>query len=262
MAATHFGGRTFDREPGWDRRNWIASLTGKHGTPTRYDRWQDVAIHALDVRVKALEGDTPQPTPPPAPPSPPAVNVLHQTGITPRLDQGQEGECVGFGTVNQLATDPVTKAFDARTGDAAAESDYELAQKLNGDPPDEQSGTSVLAGCKAAVKLGWLKSYAWLQSIDDIWAALDTVPVGIGSDWTEGMMDPDGANEIHPSVGQVVGGHRWTLVGKRVAGAKRLLVMLQSWGPSWGENGIALVPFDEFGPLFANQGEAVVFSKA
>jgi hypothetical protein len=279
---TQFGGRTFDRVPDWDARNWIASPSGgKHGVPTRYDRWQDVAIHALDVRLTAVEAvvnPSPTPVPPSPPPSPTPVppgptpsptpvppngNVLHVTGIVPRLDQGPEGECVGFGTVNQLATEPVTAAFDARSGDAAAESDYELAQKIDGQPPDEQSGTSVLAGCKAAVQLGWLKSYAWLTTVDDIWAALDSVAVGIGSDWTEGMMNPDANNEIHPDVGQVVGGHRYNLVGKQVdASGNRLFVMLQSWGASWGQNGLALIPVDPFGGLFANQGEAVVFSKA
>jgi hypothetical protein len=105
------------------------------------------------------------------------------------LDQGQEGACVGFGWAHEAAARPVVRPAT----EADAEAIYRRAQQLDGFP-DDQDGSSVLAGAKATRERGWLGTYRWAFSLNDVLATVGWLgPVVIGVNWYTGMMQADSA---------------------------------------------------------------------
>jgi hypothetical protein len=74
------------------------------------------------------------------------------------LDQQAEGACVGFGIVDALNA---AAAGDVDRAAADALELYHDAQRVDDVPGENYSGTSVLAGLKAARSLGWLGGFRW-----------------------------------------------------------------------------------------------------
>lgn len=169
----------------------------------------------------------------------------------PHLDQGQEGACVGYGWAHEAAAKPVVRPATQ----ADAEAIYRRAQQLDGFPDDED-GSSVIAGAKAMQECGWLRSYRWAFTLQDTLAAVAYHgPVVIGVPWLTGMMEPDSGGVIH-ATGQVEGGHCTLVVGVNV---KREQVRIHnSWGPEWGAGGDCFLSFDDLGIILRQQGEACV----
>ena len=272
--------------------------TGPNATlPTAYDHVQDIRIAALEAavrsavaRIKVLEGEVtptppspaPSPTPPPSPaptpsptPSPtpgpaliPKPTVLANGDLLwtpgPILDQGQTGECVGYGSTDALASqpypmpgihDPATPGSDASTPGLI----YSTAQRIEGDVPDDQSGTTVHAGMAACKQLGYIAAYRWALTLIDIIDSVQKLgPVVLGIPWTADMMDVDSLGFVR-ATGNVVGGHCICAVG--VAHDLSYVILQQSWGASWGREGLCYVSAHDLGWLFAQQGEAAVPTK-
>jgi hypothetical protein len=123
--------------------------------------------------------------------SAPLTNVLLCTG--PPLDQGAEGDCVGFGSVDaanvmRLLRSPGTREL---LGSTDAVELYRLAQKLDQVPGESYVGTSVLGGMKAGQQAGWWGGYLWAFGTKDIAQALlqRRGPVVIGIPWYPEMYE-------------------------------------------------------------------------
>jgi hypothetical protein len=181
------------------------------------------------------------------------------------LDQGQEGACVGFACAGEAAASPVRVK---RITDAYALGIYRLAQQKYDEWPGEAySGTSVLAGCLAGRDLGLWSGFRWALSAEELAAAVAGLgPAVIGVEWREGSYDTDPKGVIHPS-GRIVGGHALCVLGylnpaHHSEWMKKRLIRLDlwnglqslngqpafcavnSWGPSYGKNGLFLIPLD------------------
>lgn len=169
------------------------------------------------------------------------------------LDQGREGACVGFGIAGDLAASPVrVKTVDA----ALAQTIYHEARKIDGVPDETGEGTSVNAGMKIGVQLGYYSSYRWAFSLEDVQQALLQVgPVVIGINWYDGMYDAP--NGIVGVSGNLVGGHCILLTGySKPRDAYR---WRNSWGPNYGRNGSAYISAaDLHRLLITERGEAAV----
>lgn len=192
------------------------------------------------------------------------------------LDQGAEGECVGYGTAGTAASAPNPKTLvihldpsGDETEDSTAEKLYIAAQVYDGTikaggTPDEQAGASVLSGLKAAKDAGLITSYHSAPTIAECITALTTMgPLVMGTDWYEGMMNPDSKGFIAPT-GKVAGGHCWEV--DWINAARDTVGMHQSWGSGWGVsvNGVpghAYIKLTDFARLLATQGEAWVIVK-
>jgi len=182
------------------------------------------------------------------------------------LDQGQDGACVGFSRSYDLNAYPRRETADGGipVNNESAFAVYKQAQKLDEWPGEDYEGTSVLAGCKAAQKLGYVGSYHWAFNIDDMCRAISAIgPVVVGTNWFNSMFDPEpGTNllNIDPSSG-VAGGHAWCIhrisvtkdgqrgwlgKGAKLHDGVPLLGMRQSWGRSWGKDGSAFLWADDF----------------
>lgn len=172
----------------------------------------------------------------------------------PRLDQGREGACVGFGWSAELAADPVR----VKVTDASALALYHRAQQLDEWPGEAYEGTSVLAGAKAVQEQGHLFEYRWAFSLEDVLQTLSGHgPVVIGVNWHQGMMSTDARGYITPT-GSVVGGHCTLLRGLLWERKRWVVLGRQSWGRDWGLAGDFKLAADDLGVLLDAQGEACV----
>lgn len=168
------------------------------------------------------------------------------------LDQGQTGACVGFSFSHEAAARPVkVKDITNPTGFSV----YHRAQKLD-DFPDDEEGSSVLAGAKAGVELGWYTGYKWAFSIEDVILALGHAgPVVLGINWYEGMeeIDEDGFVQVY---GEILGGHAILANGVNIA--KKSIRLHNSWNDTWGRKGECFLSFDGLKRLLAEEGEACI----
>lgn len=177
----------------------------------------------------------------------------------PRLDQGTEGACVGFGVSHELAARPSEAAGITNT---SARKLYWEAQKLDDWPggayPGAKpfyEGSSVLAGMKAAQAAGWFDSYRWAFGIEDLVLGLGyNGPAVLGIPWYAGMSDPDPLSGLIRPTGQLQGGH--CILAVAVDVPNRLIVLHNSWGRSWGLDGRAAIRWEDLAKLLRRDGEA------
>jgi hypothetical protein len=164
-------------------------------------------------------------------------------------DQAATPQCVGFAWSHWLNSQPI-KQFIQPSGI------YQYAQHVDQWDGTDYDGTSVRAGAKVLQDLGFIESYRWGWTQEDVSQAILTLgPVVIGSNWYTDMMVPDQNGFLHPS-GNIVGGHAYLLYG--VDTVKKLYFLKNSWGVDWGKNGTALLAFGDLQNLLYRDGEACI----
>lgn len=171
-------------------------------------------------------------------------------------DQGQVPMCVEFSWHHFLSDGPVTHlpkhAPYWTQGDL-----YYKAQKVDQWPGENYDGTSVRAGAKVLQSQGWIDSYHWAFTLQDV---INTIlmegPMVVGTNWYEQMFYPDASNRIHLGTKKLAGGHAYLLNGVNVN--KELFRIKNSWGRSWGNRGHAYISFQDFNQLLQEQGEACI----
>ncbi len=167
------------------------------------------------------------------------------------LDQGYEGSCVGHGWVAWENCRPTGYAEQQDHSYAVAW--YERAQELDEWPGTAYDGTSVRAGAKVAQERGFLDSYVWATSLDEIDAWLLTQgPIVIGSKWFRSMDNPsyDGFLTVDQGSG-LRGGHCTLLYGKGKAGNYNFQ---NSWGYGYADSGCFRMTPDNLQRLIASGG--------
>jgi hypothetical protein len=190
-------------------------------------------------------------------PQPRTVTWEHEA---PVLDQGDVGSCTG----NALAQWLNTNHGMARPGlggflvEYDALTLYRLATRLDGFPgryPPTDTGSSGGAVCKAGVQLGYLTAYRWTFSFMAFLGALARSPVLVGTEWYEGMFEPNPQGFIRPT-GEVAGGHEYLILGCDVD--KKTVTLLNSWSDQWGQHGRAHLSWADMALLLRNQGDVKV----
>lgn len=191
------------------------------------------------------------------------VSVLHEHR-GPVLDQGSLGACVGYAVTQVINTGPFVAApgrselLDARAADAL----YSHATTLDRYPgawPGTDTGSSGLAGAKAAKKLGFVAWYGHAFGGVQARQALVHAPIAIGIPWFEGMFEPTADGFVEPS-GDVVGGHEIAVIGMDVD--RKTVTILNSWGPGWGDDGTALMRWAVLDDLLAQGGDVTLLGAA
>jgi hypothetical protein len=176
----------------------------------------------------------------------------------PRLDQGREGACVGFAWSHELAATPVSVK---EVTDGSAQNIYRSAQNIDEWPGNSYSGTSVLAGAKVCQAMGYIDSYHWAFSIDDVMRAISSAgPVVFGIPWLDSMYEPRPDGLLDCS-GAVVGGHailgRGLRLNARLRDVREPVVRLRnSWGRDWGVEGDGFIRVSDLERLLKDGGEA------
>ena len=242
MVSTH-AGRTFDHLPRFDPAS-------------------------LDYRIGAVAGTE----------LPRSGRLWRHSAV---LDQGAEGACVGMGCAGEAAAEPVPVPG---VTNAYARGWYRSAQRRDPWPGEAYSGTSVLAGLLEGRARGLYTGFLWAKSAAELAAGIVLPesrgggPAVIGVEWTQGSYDTDGLGVLRPS-GPVVGGHCVAVIGFVPATSSRVsatlqrqledlglwngyrsaggpvFVILNSWGRSFGINGLALVPLAVMESWVAARGE-------
>lgn len=181
----------------------------------------------------------------------------------PILDQGQVGSCTGNEQVGAVGTDPLwgplTAGQQSALNEQLALNIYSAAETLDGDgpyPPND-NGSSGPSVAQIAKKMGLISGYLHCFSLADVLDALETGPVGIGSNWYDSMDQPDRNGMVTISAGASVrGGHEYLCRGKDVD--KQVLYFDNSWGASWGAAGSFAYSYATMERLLAEQGDATV----
>ena len=186
------------------------------------------------------------------------------------LDQGSEGACTGFGlaaVINHL----LRERGDART--VSARMLYEMAKKFDEWEGEGYSGSS----CRGAVRgwnnmgvcsddlapyhdgqAGWQLTigqakdarvttlgayYRVNKRISDYHAALNEVGVLYASAYVHKGWERSGiVNDTIPYRNDRLGGHAFAIVGYDGKG----FYVQNSWGPDWGNNGVALWRYEDW----------------
>lgn len=181
--------------------------------------------------------------------------------VGPILDQGSEGACVGYGWTAEGLASPIRvdlkrlKVRAPKEPNEFARYVYAFAKTIDEFEGEDYEGTSVLAGAKSMQTFRLLKEYRWAFSMDEV---IDGIiakgPVVLGIPWYDGMYEAPGG--ILKVSGKVVGGHCILAVGYKVyPGGEDAVILQNSWGTSWGVNGLAEIKVSELSKLVA-EGEA------
>jgi hypothetical protein len=165
------------------------------------------------------------------------------------LNQKETGHCVGFGWADWSNTDPIRNSLN----NVAGHSIYYECKVIDGEPKEE-NGSSVRSGAKAMQNRKRLGSYAFASSLHEIRVYLrQRGPIVVGTDWYDGMFEPDENAYVRPT-GAVAGGHCYVILGDLVA--DKAFVCLNSWGYGWGRRSHFRITWADFDQLLQADGEA------
>jgi len=180
----------------------------------------------------------------------------------PILDQGNVGSCTGNEQVGALGTGNVFLALPAGhpvLDETLAVKIYSGAETIDGDgpyPPND-NGSSGPSAAQVAKNLGLISGYQHCFSLADVLDALETGPVGIGSNWYDSMDSPDSSGHVAISPGaQIRGGHEYLCRGKDID--KQVVWLDNSWGAGWGSSGSFSYSYATLERLLGEQGDATV----
>lgn len=167
------------------------------------------------------------------------------------LNQGHSSTCVGHAWTQWSMTDPIMDNLAPDPFDV-----YMRAQLIDEFPGEEPIifGTSVRAGAKIMQQLGYIESYHWAFSAEDVkrWV-LARGPVVLGTTWYSEMFVPSPAGFVQVK-GEESGGHAYLCNGyDNITGAFQCT---NSWGLQWGINGQFWLAGEDLEKLLRRAGEA------
>jgi hypothetical protein len=173
------------------------------------------------------------------------------------LDQGAESTCVGHGWRHWMVCAPI---IQVRAKDPPyAVQIYDLATRADewtGNEGDRDFGTSVRAGAQVLRSMGYIESFHWAFTVDEVirWLQFGG-PLVLGTDWFRSMFETDdeGILRVDERSG-LAGGHAYVLNGYDVK--RGLFDGINSWGPDWGNKGRFDIPAEGLRLLLERAGEA------
>lgn len=176
-----------------------------------------------------------------------------------RINQGNEGTCVGHAATNVLLAGPSPHPTYAefQTEELAHQFARTLYLEASGDTTYQQ-GMHPRDACAQLLTDNLITSYWKVLQVEDVITALLTFgPVMLALPWYESMFYGDG--RLSNAYGNYwvkvnlesdhVGYHCIAATGIDLApanGAPAYLRLENSWGPDWGSNGTGRLPVESF----------------
>ena len=184
------------------------------------------------------------------------------------FDQGQLGSCTGNALGGAKNTEPLYESGDVLVVESGAREFYSLATQRDGLAdgywPPTDTGSSGLAVAKGAKYVGAIGSYSHAFDMAAAPAALQLGPVITGVDWYEGFDNPDADGLVKIS-GQVRGGHeivaRGFQPGQAADHSDAIILLDNSWGSSWGDNGHFRWTVATWQQLLDEQGDVTILHR-
>jgi hypothetical protein len=179
---------------------------------------------------------------------------------SPILDQAQTGSCTGNALAGALGTDSArTRGFD-NVDEQLALQLYERATQLDripGEYPPDDTGSTGLAVCKAGKQLDYLSGYHHALSLHAALTALQHGPVITGVNWYDSFDEPDSQGRIEITPGaQVRGAHEFLVRGVEVS--RKEVYCDNSWGDIWGLQGRFVMTWSTWDRLLSEHGDVTV----
>lgn len=177
----------------------------------------------------------------------------------PPFDQGDLGSCTGNAMAGVLMTEPFWKPGRLLTESDAVRlySEATHLDKIRGNYPPDDTGSSGLAVAKAAQKEGWIPGYEHSFGLDHLTHGLSQRPGLLGINWYSSFDSPLATGECPLTAGATVrGGHEIQMF--QLDMEKKRVWCYQSWGPTWGglNNGTFWFSFDTLATLLEQHGDA------
>lgn len=188
-------------------------------------------------------------------------SVEHKRAL-PVLNQGNLGTCVPNTGVGILGTEPfwstLTATEQKMLTQAYAVDLYREITTIDDFPgqyePDD-TGTDGLSLGKILVKRGFISGYRHAMSIGEAHAAIQEVPLAVGTMWFSSMEYPD-KNGVVEAIGKPAGGHEYECFKYDLAAD--LWWFYNSWTDKWGKRGTFAMSTPTFTRLLAMQGDITV----
>ncbi len=204
----------------------------------------------------------------------PALISLKEKILPPKkltiLDQGKEGACTGFGLAATINFLKQTKRDEPKVSPRML---YEMARKFDEWDGEKYSGSSCRGAMRGWQNMGVCSDGLWpyinrerepeltvkrakdahattpgayyrlSHRVEDFHAALNEVGVLFASAKVhKGWYDRNIVNGKIPHRDENIGGHAFAIVGYDKEG----FYVQNSWGESWGDNGIALWSYEDW----------------
>lgn len=161
------------------------------------------------------------------------------------LDQKDTPQCVGYAWAHWLMCDPIRQWLNPA-------GIYRAAQYVDEWEGVDYDGTSVRAGAKVLRNFELISEFKTTQDVEVLASVvLEDGPVCVGTNWYRRMNDP--GNGLITPKGRMEGGHAYLVIGCDTPRAE--LTVLNSWGPSWGNNGRARIAMSDMQRLLNEDGE-------
>jgi len=175
------------------------------------------------------------------------------------FDQGELGSCTGNAMAGVLMTDPFWQQGRLLTESDAVRLYAEATHldKIRGNYPPDDTGSSGLAVAKAAKKEGWITSYEHAFGLDHLLHGLSQKPGLLGIYWYTSFDSPLPSGECPLAANATVrGGHEVEMF--RLEVENKRVWCYQSWGSTWGGlgNGTFWFSFDTVSHLLSQHGDA------
>ena len=238
---------------------------------TKNHKHNDDSINYLDKSLLRVEADTPDIRDFPYQPAllPLKTEIPAPANLT-ILDQGMEGACTGFGLAAVINIQLNQRGDKRRVSPRML---YEMAKKFDEWSGEDYSGSS----CRGAIR-GWHNTgvcsdklapynvsdkdwqltfdqaidarkttigayYRINKRISDFHAALNEVnAIYVSATVHDGWQNTNIKNGVITPGGTPLGGHAFAIVGYNSEG----FLVQNSWGPGWGENGLALWQYEDW----------------
>jgi C1A family cysteine protease len=188
------------------------------------------------------------------------VRSVSHAEAQPCFDQGEVGSCTANAALGVLVSEPFAVAGRTFTEDDAV-SLYSLETRLDdtqipGEYPPDDTGSSGPWSMMALEKQGLIKSFRHTRSAQVALRMLADGPISIGVPWYQSMFTPDETGRIVvDQSSELAGGHQVCVVA--VDAEAKTVRIRNSWGTAWGDQGHALLSWDDLHTLFAEGGDAV-----
>lgn len=189
-------------------------------------------------------------------------SVRHNRRV-PIFDQGNLGSCTGNAAVGCLGTEPyfdeIPSQYKNILNEATAVNVYSQATIIDPHPgqyPPTDTGSDGLSVAQVLKNIGLISGYLHATSLEAVLTALENNPVIVGTEWLQGMFNPDEDGRIQLN-GDVAGGHEYVLDELDVENQR--VWMDNSWGNGWGQQGRGYYTWEDFATLLKNGGDCTSF---